>query len=51
MQSFPSLASLPGLLCPGVVALDRGLSMGQIEQFDLKAERKQMTYAKLNYFK
>ena len=31
MQSTPSLLSLPGSLWPGVVALDRVLSMGQIE--------------------
>ena len=31
MQSTPSLPSLPGPLWPGVVALDRVLSMGQIE--------------------
>ena len=31
MQSTPSLPSLPGPLCPGVVAPDRVLSMGQIE--------------------
>ena len=30
-QSSPSLPLLPGLLCPGVVAPDRVLSMGQIE--------------------
>ncbi len=31
MQSTPSLPSLPGSLCPGVIAPDRALSMGQIE--------------------
>ena len=31
MQSTPSLPSLPGPLCPGVVALDKVLSIGQIE--------------------
>ena len=31
MWSIPSLASLPGPLCPGVVAPDRVLSMSQIE--------------------
>ena len=31
MQSTPSLPSLPGPLWPGVVALDRVLSMGQID--------------------
>ena len=35
MQSTPSLPSLPGLLWPRVVALDRFLSMGQIELFDI----------------
>ena len=28
MRSTPSLPSLPGPLCPGVVAPDRALSMG-----------------------
>ena len=28
----PSLALLPGPLCPGMVALDKALCMGQIEQ-------------------
>ena len=32
MQSTPSLPSLPGRLWPGVVAPERVLSMGQIEQ-------------------
>ena len=32
MQSTPSLPSLLGPLWPGVVAPDRVLSMGQIEQ-------------------
>ena len=31
MQSTPSLPSLAGSLWPGVVALDRVLSLGQIE--------------------
>ena len=35
MWSTPSLASLPGPLRPGMVALDRVLSMGQIELFDI----------------
>ena len=35
IQSTPSLSWLPGLLWPGVVALDRVLSMGQIELFDI----------------
>ena len=46
MQSTPSLSSLSGPLWPGVVASDRVLSMGQIEQ----TVYKQMTYAKLNWF-
>ena len=33
MRSAPSLPSLPSLLRPGVVALDRVLFMGQIEVF------------------
>ena len=41
MQSTPSLPLLPGPLWPGVVALDRFLSMGQIEQ---------PTYAKTELF-
>ena len=32
MRSISSLPLLPGPLCPGVVAPDRVLSMGQIEQ-------------------
>ncbi len=43
MQSTPLLPSLPGPLWPGVLALDRVLSMGQIE---LKC-----TYAKMNCLK
>ena len=31
MRSTPSLPSLPGPLCPRMVALDRALSLGQIE--------------------
>ena len=31
MRSTPLLPSLPGPLWPGVIALDRVLSMGQIE--------------------
>ena len=31
IRSIPSLLSLPGPLSPGVVALDRVLSMSQIE--------------------
>ena len=31
MRSTPSLPLLPGPLCPGVVASDRVLSMGQID--------------------
>ena len=44
MQSTPTLLSLPGPLWPGMVALDRVLSMGQIEL-------KLRTYVKLNYLK
>ena len=44
MRSTPSLPSLPGSLWPGMVAPDRGLSIGQIELFDIKTECKQMTY-------
>ena len=35
MRSTPSLQSLPGPLWPRVVALDRVLSMGRIEVFDI----------------
>ena len=42
MQITPSMPSLPGPLCSGVVAPDRNLSMGQIEQ--------NFTHAKLNCF-
>ena len=42
MWSTPSLPWLPGPLCPGVVAPDWALSMGQIELH---------FYAKLNYSK
>ena len=35
MWSTPSLPSLPGPLWSKVVALDRVLSMGQIEMFDI----------------
>ena len=35
MQSTPSLPSLPDSLWPGVVELDRVLSIGQIELFDI----------------
>ena len=34
MRSIPLLPSLPGLLWPGVVALNRDLSICQIELFD-----------------
>ena len=37
-----TLSLLPGPLCPGVVASDRILSMGQIEQFDVSTVDKQM---------
>ena len=35
MRSSPSLPLLPGLLWPGVVSLERVLSMSQIELFDI----------------
>ncbi len=35
MRSNTSMPSLPGLLCPGVVAPDRVPSMGQIELLDI----------------
>ena len=35
MQSTPTLPSLPGPLCHGVVAPDMVLFMGQIELFDI----------------
>ena len=35
LWSTPLLPSLPGPLRPGVVALDRVQSMGQIELFDI----------------
>ena len=39
-----STPSLPGPLWPEVGALDRFLSMGQIELFDIQTECNQMTY-------
>ena len=36
IQSTPSLPLLPGPLWPGVVAPDRALSIGQIEQVETK---------------
>ena len=36
MKNTPSLPSLSGPLCPGVIAPDRVLSMCQIELFDFK---------------
>ena len=47
MQSTPSLPSLQYPLWSAVVALDRVLSMGQIELFDIY--EKQFTNAKLNF--
>ena len=41
MRSSPSLPSLPGPLCPGGVAIDRILSMGQIKLFDIQTKCKQ----------
>ena len=35
VQSTPSLPSLPSPYCPGVVAPEGVLSMGQIELFDI----------------
>ena len=35
LWEMQSTRSLPGPLCPKVVAPDRDLSMGQIEQFDI----------------
>ena len=35
MWCGPSLLSLPGPLCPGVVVPDRALSKGRIELFDI----------------
>ena len=35
MRGTPSLPSISGPLWPGVVELDRVLSMGQIELFDI----------------
>ena len=35
MRSTPLLPSLQGLLWPGVVALDKVLSMGEIKLFDI----------------
>ena len=43
MRSTPSLLLLPRLLLAGVVAPERFLSMGQIEQFDLQTVSKQIT--------
>ena len=43
MLSTSSLPLLPGPLWAGVVALDRVLSMGQIELFDHLTVCKQMT--------
>ena len=48
MQSTSSFPSLPGPLCPGVVAPDRVPSMGQIELLDIWAKCKKITKAKLN---
>ena len=47
MQSTPWLPSLKGPLWPGMVALYRVLSMGQIE-LTIQTGQKQMTLAKLN---
>ena len=51
MWSTPSLPSLSGLLWRGVVAPKRVLSRGQIEQFDIEMEYKQMTNVRFNCLK
>ena len=55
MQSTPSLPLILGPLCPGVVALDRDLSIGQIELNCglslLVLAFKLRIYAKLDCFK
>ena len=51
MQSISSLLSLPSPLWSGMIAPDRVVSIGQIEQFDILTECKQMTNAKLNCLK
>ena len=51
IASTLSLPTLPSSLLPGVMALDRVLSMGQIELFDILSECKQITYAELNCLK
>ena len=58
MRSTPSLSSLLGPLCLGVVAPNMVLSMNQIELFDISTvyvdistECKQMSYIKLNCLK
>ena len=51
MQSTPSLPSHTGPLWCEVVVLERVLSMGQIELFDILTDYKQMTFAKLNCLK
>ena len=38
MRSNPLLLSLPGPLWPGVVAMDRAVSIGQMELFDILTE-------------
>ena len=38
MRITPSLPSLPGQLWPGIVGLDRVLSMSQTEKFGIKTE-------------
>ena len=48
IQGMPLLALLPGPLQPGAVALDRVLSMDQIELFDIKTMSGQMAYIRLN---
>ena len=51
INSDPSLPSIPDPLWPGVLALDRILSMDQIELFGIQTECKQMSDAKSNCLK
>ena len=49
--STPSLQLFPRPFGPGVVSPDRVLSKGQIEQFEIQTEYKQMNYVKSNCLK
>ena len=51
IDSTHFLPLLPGPYRPSMVAPEKVLSVGQIELFDIYAECKQMTYAKLNCLK